>query len=58
MPLLWDDEQWRWIQDGTPYDEKRFVVARKLFVQPQNPKYAFGRQNPIVSISVVFMNLN
>lgn len=32
MPLIWDDNQYKLIDEEDEYDKNRFVIARKLFV--------------------------
>lgn len=32
MPFLWDDNQYKLVDEDDEYDKGRFVIARKLFV--------------------------
>ncbi|XP_055304312.1 uncharacterized protein LOC129569491 [Sitodiplosis mosellana] len=33
MPLIWDDNEWLWLNDEKPYNKSQYVVARKLCVK-------------------------
>ena len=40
MAFIWDDLEWKWVDDQEPYDKSRFVVVQKLYVRPNtNPRY-------------------
>lgn len=31
--FIWDDRNYKLIEDGEEYDDKKFTIIRKLFVQ-------------------------
>ena len=33
MPFIWDDFEWKLVDEEDEYDKSRFVVARKLHVK-------------------------
>lgn len=33
MPFIWDDYEWKILEDDEEYDKDRFVIVRKLFVR-------------------------
>lgn len=41
MPLIWDDFEWKIVNDEDPYDKDQFVVMRKVSVKPNTDRYDF-----------------
>lgn len=48
MTFIWNDYMWKFIDEEDSYDEKNFVVVRKLFVTPV-PSRFHDDENPPVS---------
>lgn len=32
MPFIFNDEQWKWVQEGETYNAKEFAVVRRVYV--------------------------
>lgn len=47
MPIIWDDQKYQLVDEQEEYDKKRFVIARKLFVELNTSNNKVS--NPLVS---------
>lgn len=48
MTFIWNDYTWKYIDVEDSYDEKSFVIVRKLFVTPVSSRF-HDDDNPPVS---------
>lgn len=57
MTFIWNDYTWKFIDKADSYDEKNFVIVRKLFVTPV-PSRFHDDENPAVCRMLIRKKIN